>query len=421
MVSCEKFILTFNESLVSSEDLVSEFNNTFSLNSLGILIVESETLTCKYFLEDTAFLTCDVDVSVSLSIENTSKEPNDPLLTEQWGLNVVNVKDVWKKDVFGKNQIKVCLIDTGIDVRHPDLLDNLWNNPDEIPGNGLDDDENGVIDDVHGVSFESGTARNDIQDLNGHGTFVGGVIGATANNGMGISGISQLVKLVTCKYLNSQGLGDISNGIKCIDYCLSKNVDIIHASWGYYNFISGMETVLDKVRLSKIYFITSAGNNGENSDSISHYPSFYSMTNDHVISVTAITSDLKLLYSANFGNNSVQLAAPGQNIFSTQLGGYYSTFSGTSAAAPFVSGAVVLLKSISPESDIKKILIESSMSRKVNNIQGGILDIYSAFVMTINRSTASIGLQVIFFITGVAVGCGITVLAIMLCLHLKQR
>jgi subtilisin family serine protease len=347
--------------------------------------------------------------------------PDDPLISNQWGLTVVNVMDVWKRGIFGASSIKVCVIDTGIDLKHPDLQQNLWTNPDEIDGNGLDDDENGIVDDIHGVSFESGSAGTDIQDLNGHGTFVAGVIGATTNNGIGVSGVSQLVNFVICKFMNSQGLGDISNAIKCIDYCLSRNVDIIHSSWGYYNFISAMETVLNKVRLNKVYMISSSGNNGENSDSISHYPSFYSITNDHVISVTALTKDLKLLYSANYGNSSVQLAAPGQSIMSTSLGGLYSSFSGTSAAAPFVTGAVVLLKSLNKYSDVKNILLQSSTSRKINNIQGGILDVKKAIDTEIIKKTAAIQFSVIYFVIGVLLGSALELVVIFVYLRLKKK
>src|SRR5580700_10473514 len=147
--------------------------------------------------------------------------PNDPLFPLQWGLKNIDsnfdigVTKAWKI-ARGNKKIAIVIIDSGIDYTHPDLIKNIWRNPYEIPGNKIDDDKNGYIDDVHGINAITGSG--DPMDDHGHGTFIAGVIGAEANNDIGIAGIMHEVSLISCKFLDANGIGRLENAARCLDY-----------------------------------------------------------------------------------------------------------------------------------------------------------------------------------------------------------
>jgi serine protease len=149
--------------------------------------------------------------------------PNDPLFASQWAHRNtqspydLGVTKVWHKN-RGSKKIAIVIIDTGVDYYHPDLINNIWTNPYEIANNGIDDDDNGYIDDIHGINAITGSG--DPMDDNGHGTFMAGVIGAEGNNGLGISGVMHSVSLIACKFLDKNGAGSTENAAKCLDYAL---------------------------------------------------------------------------------------------------------------------------------------------------------------------------------------------------------
>ncbi len=296
--------------------------------------------------------------------------PNDPEYPNMWGLNNtgqlgglfdadIDAEEAWNVETGNSNNI-VMVLDTGIDHTHPDLVDNIWTNPGEVPGNGLDDDGNGYVDDVHGIDTVDGLgdpdADNDPMDDHGHGTHVSGTIGARGNNGIGVVGVNHQIKLMGCKFLNSAGEGEISDAIKCLDYAQSMKVDygfpilLTNNSWGCPGSEPGCESQLLKDAIQQagehnMLFVASAGNAGSNNDAAEHFPSGYDL--DNIISVAATDREDELAFFSNFGLNTVDLGAPGVDINSTLPGGLYSGpdpfWSGTSMAAPHVSGAAALI------------------------------------------------------------------------------
>lgn len=281
--------------------------------------------------------------------------PNDPNYSQLWGLTKINAPAAWDSST-GSNSVVVAVIDTGLDYNHADLAANIWTNPAEIPGNGVDDDADGYVNDIHGISAVLGSG--DPMDDHGHGTHVAGTIGAVGNNGAGIVGVNWNVKMIGCKFLDANGKGSTSNAITCLQYVKSlkdRGVNIVatNNSWGCGGNACYSQALYDAIDAQRdILFIAAAGNNSLDNDdeTTSHYPASYDLPN--VISVGASdSSDSKASFS-NYGRHSVHVAAPGDGIFSTMSGtnhfGFttgYGTLSGTSMAAPHVTGLAALLKS----------------------------------------------------------------------------
>jgi subtilisin family serine protease/DNA-binding beta-propeller fold protein YncE len=283
--------------------------------------------------------------------------PNDANYALLWGLHNtgqtgglpgadIGAEAAWSVST-GSRSVLVGVIDSGIDITHPDLAANIWTNPGEVPGNGQDDDGNGFVDDVHGWDFADGD--NDPADDFGHGTHVAGTIGAVGDNGLGVTGVAWQVSLVPLKFLNSAGSGSTADAIEAIEYAVAIGADILNNSWGSYND-EPSQALLDAIRealAADAVFVAAAGNSGTNNDVTPFYPASYDLPN--LISVAATDQfDLKAVFS-NYGIGSVDLGAPGVDIVSTLPGGGYGFLSGTSMAAPFVSGAAVLIRSLAPE------------------------------------------------------------------------
>ncbi|MDR4509662.1 MAG: S8 family serine peptidase [Candidatus Brocadiaceae bacterium] len=282
--------------------------------------------------------------------------PNDSSLDQLWGLNNtgqtggihdadIDAFEAW--DVAtGDSSVVIAVLDTGVDYRHEDLQGNIWVNPGEdidgdgIPEvsdqNGLDDDGNGFVDDIIGWDF----ANNDNNpfDDHGHGTHVAGTIAGRGNNGVGITGVSWDAKIMPLKFMRANGAGLTSDAIRAIEYYTHKGIRISNNSWGGAPFSLFL---FEAVQASKGLFVAAAGNDGTNNDIFPHYPSDLKLEN--VISVAATTDKDQLAFFSNRGTNSVDLAAPGSNILSTIPGGLYRFMSGTSMAAPHVSGVAGLL------------------------------------------------------------------------------
>ncbi|UCD11299.1 MAG: S8 family serine peptidase [Nitrospinaceae bacterium] len=316
--------------------------------------------------------------------------PNDPEYPSMWGLNNsgqlgglpdadIDAQEAWDVETGNADNI-VMVLDTGIDHTHPDLVDNIWTHPGEVPNNGLDDDGNGYVDDVHGIDTIDGLgdpdADNDPMDDHGHGTHVSGTIGARGNNGIGVVGVNHHIKLMGCKFLNFAGEGEISDAIKCLDYAQTMKVDhgfpilLTNNSWGCPGSEAGCESQLLKDAIQQagehnMLFIASAGNLGSNNDAAPHFPSGYDL--DNIIAVAATDREDELAFFSNFGLNTVDLGAPGVEINSTLPGGLYSGpdpfWSGTSMAAPHVSGAAALIWAKEPArtyQSVKNLLMLTS-------------------------------------------------------------
>lgn len=280
--------------------------------------------------------------------------PNDPSYSQQWGLKKISAPAAW--DIAtGFSNIVAAVIDTGVDLDHPDLIDNLWTNRGEIPNNGIDDDGNGYIDDVHGWNFVANTANTD--DDNEHGTHCAGIIGAAANNGLGVSGVSWDVSIMPVKVLDSAGNGYTSNVINGIRYAVENGADIISLSLGSAYDSLSEKTVIES--FPDVLFVIAAGNDGKKTV---NYPAAYAAEFDHVMAVASTTSSDSLSSFSNYGKG-VTVAAPGSDIYSTVPSGSYASMSGTSMAAPLVAGSAALMKSVDSSltpSEIKSMIVSTA-------------------------------------------------------------
>lgn len=284
---------------------------------------------------------------------------NDPAIKQNWGLlgtggvSDISVDKAWNI-TQGSRKVVVAVIDTGIDINHPDIKNNLWINLAEKNGKAnVDDDRNGCIDDIHGCNFISNTG--DLTDNHGHGTHIAGIVGAEGGNGIGISGVSPKVSLMVLKYYDPRapGTDNLKNTIKAINYAVEQKVDIINYSGGGLDFSQSEFDAVQKAEKAGIIFVAAAGNEKSNSDQSHYYPANYPLTN--IISVTAINPDANVLQSSNYGVKSVHIAAPGEGIYSTLPGGRYGTMTGTSQATAFVSGVAALLKANKSDMTFKQI------------------------------------------------------------------
>jgi len=257
--------------------------------------------------------------------------PNDPFFTNQWpfqntGQSVkdtpgtenadIDALEAWETTTDCSNVI-IAIIDSGIDLNHPDIKNNLWTNPGEIAGNGIDDDQNGYIDDLHGWNFVDD--NNDVSDSNDHGTHVAGVIAAQGNNSIGITGVCWSAKLMILKFLNTSGTGNTSDEISAIEYAVANNAKIINASFGESGYLQAEYDAISAANSSGLLYIAASGNQGFDNDSKSQddkiYPGAYNLNN--IIAVAASDQDDELPDWSVYGATTVDLAAPGSNIYSS--------------------------------------------------------------------------------------------------------
>ncbi len=251
--------------------------------------------------------------------------------------------------------VVVAVIDSGVRYTHEDLAANMWINADEIPANGVDDDRNGYIDDIHGI--DARTPDSDPLDENGHGTHVAGVLGAEGNNGIGVTGVAWKARIMACQFLDRIGNGDTSDAIACIGYARANGAHIINASWGGGAFSTPLFNAIAAARNAGILFITAAGNDLQDLDANPSYPASYDL--DNIVVVCAINRNgvLDSSYSS-YGATTVDVAAPGGNIYSTWGTGdrNYTYLSGTSMATPYVSGIFALLKERFPSESYRQLI-----------------------------------------------------------------
>jgi subtilisin family serine protease/subtilisin-like proprotein convertase family protein len=297
-----------------------------------------------------------------VKLQNTI--PNDPQFGDQWdmqntgqlGVGVegadIHAPAAWDVTT-GDPSVVVAVIDTGVDYNHPDLAANMWTNPGEIPGNGVDDDGNGFVDDIHGYDFAN--HDGDPMDDFFHGTHVAGTIAAVANNGIGISGVAPNVQIMALKFLDGTGSGAISDAISCLNYAVANGASISNNSWGGGGFSQAFQSALQNAASHGHIFVAAAGNDGSNNDSAPFYPANYNVPN--VVSVAATDPGDSIAWFSNYGKKTVDIAAPGVDILSTLpthmtpgmldegLSPDYGTLSGTSMAAPHVAGVLALVLS----------------------------------------------------------------------------
>ncbi len=275
--------------------------------------------------------------------------PNDPYFSSQWALTKINSENAWKQST-GSAQIITAVIDSGVDSQQEDLRANRWVNTGEIPGNAVDDDKNGYIDDYAGWNFV-GNDNNPTDDF-GHGTHVSGIIGAVGNNATGISGVAWNARLMPLKFIGKDGTGTVDNAVRAIRYAIDKHANIANHSWGCDCQSNILDTAIKEATAWGMVTVVAAGN--QNSNSLNVSPA--SIPESIVVAATD-TTDAKASFS-NWGAN-IDLAAPGVDILSTRasldtlcmstiFNQYYCKLSGTSMAAPHVTGVAALLLSKNP-------------------------------------------------------------------------
>ena len=253
--------------------------------------------------------------------------PNDPFFSNLWGLhntgqNVNGVSGTAGADMDGpeawdvaqgSNTFVIAVIDTGVDYNHPDLSGNIWANPGEVAGNGLDDDQNGYVDDLRGWDFVDDD--NDPMDVAGHGTHVSGTIAAVGNNNIGVTGVCWQAKIMPVRALDAFGR-------KC-DADHHRGDWVCRQQWGQGHkrqlrgpgLQPGEYDAIANANSAGVLFVAAAGNEGTNNDTTPSYPASYNLPN--IISVAATDQNDNLSYFSNYGATSVHVAAPGENIYST--------------------------------------------------------------------------------------------------------
>lgn len=336
----------------------------------------------------------------------------DPLFAKQWGMIDIGVTDAWKVSK-GNPDVVVAVIDTGVDYTHEDLLPNLWRNPKEIPNNGIDDDNNGYVDDVIGWDFVSNDnkpydlAMDPMEILfkggnPGHGTHCAGNVAARGDNGKGVAGVAPNVKIMSLRFISEKGQGTTADAIKAIHYAVDNGAKVMSNSWGSEGEEAGSpenQALRDAVQYAQdkgVLFIAAAGNGHKgvgydnDADKAPAYPASY--THDIIISVAALDVNNNLGSFSNWGAKSVDIGAPGVKVFSTVVDqgytdtvidkfGIKATWDGTSMATPHVAGAAALYWSAHPEKswqDVKAAILGSA--KKINSlanksVSGGKLDV----------------------------------------------
>lgn len=305
--------------------------------------------------------------------------PNDPDFARQAYLEQSNVQDAWKLTT-GSAQTVVAIIDSGVNIDHPDLQDNIWINPKEIPGDGSDNDGNGLRDDIYGWDFV-----NDIPDVKPkyggsyyapaihHGTIVAGIIAASSNNGIGIAGISWRTKIMPLRVLDNRGNGEIANVVKAIDYAVSKKVDAINLSFvgDFDNPL--LKSAVERASQAQIPVIAAAGNDRKDSGATGEHQVYPACYSGDIVGVIGVSSLDPLGQKAPFSDygDCTTISAPGMDLYSSQavnyeypgFDAYYgSGWSGTSLSTAIISGTIALLKSVKKDMavrDIKTALVGS--------------------------------------------------------------
>lgn len=317
------------------------------------------------------------------------RSPNDPFFSDQWHLDntgqpipggpgtpgaSLNLPPAWDVTI-GSRSVIIAVIDSGVDVNHPDLNANIWRNPGEIPGNGIDDDGNGYVDDVFGYDFGE-QDNNPANDLIGHGTAVAGVIGATGNNNRGVTGVAWDVSILPLKIADRFGNLRLEAIVAAHDYVTmmrARGFNIVASNNSYgaiaaefyvdqdFGFVAERQAI-ERFLDSGGIFIAAAGNSALDNDEVFRaYPASYNLPG--IISVAATDPNDALAGFSNFGAQNVDVAAPGVAILTTFVGDGYGYADGTSFAAPAVAGVVALLKTVRPDAsafEIRQALIDGS-------------------------------------------------------------
>jgi len=324
--------------------------------------------------------------------------PNDPDYTLQWYLPAINAKDAWSEELLVREQQNItyqpiiAVLDTGVDLDHPDLKDKIWINSDENYNN-QDSDRNGYVDDVNGWDFVEND-NNPNPSISGkynidaakHGTIVSSIAAASTHNNQGISGISWFSNIMPLRVLDSNGSGDVYSVVQAIDYAVNNGADIINMSFVGSGFSQSLFNAISRAYSAGVIVVAAAGNtnpdvNGVNLDNEPAYPVCYDGKNGEnmVIGVASVGRNLVKSNFSNYGG-CVDLSAPGEGFYAAQLydnrvsgfQNYYDGYwSGTSLSTPLVSGTLALIKALKPNfsaEEIKNFILENT--KDISNYNG---------------------------------------------------
>lgn len=302
-----------------------------------------------------------VEYDRHLQIENTSSV-RTMASVDSWGQGQIAADKVWAQGVYGQN-VKVAVVDSFVDVSHPQILPRIAVNTGEIPNNGIDDDGNGVVDDYYGASFVSNPGT--IKTPSAHGSHVTGIIAADPRYGS-IQGVAPQAQIIPAQFIANDGGGSLGDAVLALQYSANRGAKIINASWGGAPCVASLRNTFKELEDKGILIVVAAGNSGRDIDVYPEYPASFNFANQITVAASSI-SDFMTSWS-NSGFNLVHVAAPGESILSTTPGNSTAYMDGTSMAAPFVSGAAALLWSARPQATAQQI--KTALLRSVDVTPG---------------------------------------------------
>ena len=338
-----------------NNNLDRKSQNITTLSSEDTFNIQDSTNLQSSYNSSTGYGLIDAEEALEIVTGEEIDEVED-LGGNNWGADLIGAPEVWNAGYTGEDVV-VAVLDTGVDYNHEDLQDNIWTNSGEIPDNGIDDDGNGFVDDVYGWNFHDD--NNDTLDVNGHGTHVAGII-AGENNDYGVTGIAYDAEIMPVKVLDDDGSGYDSSIVDGIYYAVDNGADVINLSLGGTYPNSELESAIEYAHENDVVVVMSAGND---SGDTPLYPANYA--DEYGIAVGAVDQNSEL---ADFSNRAGEdelayVTAPGVDVYSTVPDNQYEYYSGTSMAAPYVSGTVALMLSADPTltaDEITEIITQSA-------------------------------------------------------------
>ncbi len=268
---------------------------------------------------------------------------------DSWGQARISAGDVWSQGIFGQG-IKVGIVDGGVDIMNPQIRPRVAINTGETPGNGVDDDQNGIIDDYYGAKFVS--SRDAGNDPSDHGTHVAGIISADPRFGS-IQGVAPQAQIIPAQFISTGGGGSLGDAILAMQYAAKRGAKIINASWGGAPCVESLKNSFLSLEKAGVLVVVAAGNDGRDIENYPEFPASFRLPNQITVAASSFT-DFMTSWS-NSGFNYVHVAAPGENILSTITKDRTGYMDGTSMAAPFVSGAAALVWSARPQATVQQV------------------------------------------------------------------